>query len=66
MTAVSQEELNKLLSAGPKAKTSGTGQPEPRPLPFSRWRTGNFPQDNSCAITQDELNRVLETRNRRP
>jgi hypothetical protein len=61
MTPVSQEEINKLLSAGPKA--AAPGRKEPPDSPLSRWRTRNFPQDNSCAITQEELNRVLGTRN---
>jgi hypothetical protein len=66
MITVSQEELTKLLSAGHEKQTpTPAGQPEtpvPRSRIASRWHTKSFPHDDSCAITQEELNRVLAKR----
>jgi hypothetical protein len=60
MKAVSQTDLNNLLSNNPMQQSKQISV-----KPVFKFKFSNIPQipsDPSCALTQDELNRVLSQR----
>jgi hypothetical protein len=65
MAAVSQKELDKVVATNTKTGKAGgaaDAPKNPRMRKFAGLYNKSFSSDNSCALTQDELDRVLGTK----
>jgi hypothetical protein len=60
MTAVSQKELDKIASIPSPVETGSPAAPAFRK--FAALYNKKFTSDDSCALTQDEVDRVLATK----
>jgi hypothetical protein len=64
MAAVSQKEIEKVMSSGDSARAPDAPAPtNPRMRKFAGLYNKSFSSDNSCALSQDELDRVLGKKN---
>jgi len=64
MAAVSQKEIDRVMAAGTKiggesGSAASARAKNPRLRKFAGLYKKNFSGDNSCSLTQDELDRVL-------
>jgi hypothetical protein len=64
MAAVSQKDIDRAMAVGTKiggasGDAASAGAKNPRLRKFAGLYKKNFSGDNSCALTQDELDRVL-------